>query len=58
MEKTHVQELTEVRQQARERFNRTFYGANTMHELIQAYAKYCGTLEGILDTIEIIEHCK
>ena len=46
-------DLPSKRQELKERFEREFKEAKTPAELIQAYGKYAGNLEALLDIIEV-----
>lgn len=58
MTKQQLNNIINTRTLARNQFNTDFYNATTMQELVQAYAKYTGKLEGLLDLVEVTEHIK
>lgn len=58
MTKQELNNIIVTRTLARNQFNDDFYNATTLQDLAQAYAKYTGKLEGILDMIELTEHVK
>lgn len=58
MTKQELNNIINTRSLARNQFNSDFYNATTMQDLVQAYAKYTGKLEGILDMVEVTEHIK
>ena len=55
MSKDKAISISLARQNAHNRFAIAFHDAKTPQELLQAYATYVGTLEGLLDTVEICE---
>lgn len=58
MTKQELNNIINTRTLARKQFNADFYNATNLQELVQAYAKYTGKLEGIFDMIELTEHIK
>jgi len=58
MTKQELNNIINTRALARRQFNTDFYNANNLQELIQAYAKYTGKLEGLLDMVELTDHIK
>lgn len=58
MTKEELNNIINTRALARKQFNSDFYNATTMQDLVQAYAKYTGKLEGILDMVELTAHIK
>lgn len=58
MSKDKVNTIAEARQYAKIRFEAGFQNATTLQELLTAYATYCGTLNGLLDLVEIEEQQK
>ena len=58
MTKQELNNIINTRALARKQFETDFYNATNLQELIQAYAKYTGKLEGTLDMVELTEHIK
>lgn len=58
MTKQELNNIINARSLARKQFNSDFYSATNLQELVQAYAKYTGKLEGMLDMVELTEHIK
>lgn len=58
MTKQELHDIINTQSLARKQFNSDFYNATNLEDLVQAYAKYTGKLEGILDMIELTEHIK
>lgn len=58
MTKQQLNNIINTRTLARNQFNTDFYNATNLKELVQAYAKYTGKLEGLLDLVEVTEHIK
>ena len=58
MTKQELNNIINTRALARRQFNTDFYNATNLQELVQAYAKYTGKLEGILDMVELTDHIK
>lgn len=58
MTKQQLNNIINTRSLARNQFNSDFYNATNLQELVQAYAKYTGKLEGLLDLVEVTEHIK
>ena len=53
MRKDFYQDLDATREKLKLQFYDNFNKAQTLQDLIMAYAKYTGALEGLLDTLEI-----
>lgn len=58
MTKQELNNIINTRTLARKQFNSDFYNAKNLQELVQAYAKYTGKLEGILDMVELTDYIK
>lgn len=58
MTKHELNNIINTHSLARKQFNADFYNATNLEDLVQAYAKYAGKLEGILDMVELTEHIK
>lgn len=58
MTKQELNNIINTRALARKQFDTDFYNATNLQELIQAYAKYSGKLEGLLDMVELTDHIK
>lgn len=58
MTKQELNNIINTRSLARKQFNSDFYNATNLQELVQAYAKYTGKLEGIIDMVELTELIK
>lgn len=58
MTKQELNNIINTRALARKQFETDFYNATNLQELIQAYAKYTGKLEGLLDMVELTDHIK
>lgn len=58
MTKSELNNIINTQSLARKQFNSDFYNATNLEDLVQAYAKYTGKLEGILDTVQLTEHIK
>lgn len=55
MTKEQLSNIKSIRTQAREQFETDFHNVETMEQLVSAYAKFAGKLEGILDIVEMQE---
>lgn len=58
MTKQQLNNIINTQTLARKQFNSDFYNATNLQELVQAYAKYTGKLEGLLDLVQLTEHIK
>lgn len=58
MTKQQLNNIINTRTVARKQFDSDFYNATNLQELVQAYAKYTGKLEGLLDLVQVTEHIK
>lgn len=58
MTKQELNNIINTQSLARKQFDTDFYNATNLQELIQAYAKYTGKLEGLLDMVELTDHIK
>lgn len=58
MTKQELNNIINARALARKQFDTDFYNATNLQELIQAYAKYTGKLDGLLDMVELTDHIK
>ena len=58
MTKQELQNIINTQSLARKQFDSDFYNATNLQELVQAYAKYTGKLEGLLDLVQVTEHIK
>lgn len=58
MTKQQLNNIINTQTLARKQFNSDFYNATNLQELVQAYAKYTGKLEGLLVMVQLTEHIK
>lgn len=58
MTKQELNNIINTRLLVRKQFETDFYNATNLQELVQAYAKYTGKLEGLLDMVELTDHIK
>lgn len=58
MTKQELNNIINTQSLARKQFNSDFYNAKNLEDLVQAYAKYTGKLEGLLDMVQLTEHIK
>lgn len=58
MTKQELHNIINTQSLARKQFNSDFYNATNLEDLVQAYAKYTGKLEALLDMVQLTEHIK
>lgn len=53
MTKREFYTIEQVRDEAKLKFNRDFESSKDLTDLVHTYARYCGRLEALLDTLEV-----